>query len=316
MTLQFTDVVYAIAPIFMLMIIGNLLRRHQILNQSFWDLNDKLVYWVLMPALLFNEISKIHFTAALFGSYALVILGGFFSIILLSIALSKICGYSGATSSSVLQGAARHNAFIALAISGSLFGANGLAIGTTLMAILIPVVNLVIVTFMVIVLRDTGSQTVRPKVKGVAIELSKNPLIIAILFGFLFSLANARGVPIIHETTRLLGLGAIPVLLLGLGANIKIRNLSIKISPLIIACVLKLAIFPAIVYFIGNCFFEFSTTEVIVLVIFGCVPTAVSSYTLAKQLGGETELMTTIITLQTALSFATIPLVLTIITLI
>lgn len=316
MNLEFADVVYAIAPIFMLMIIGNLLRRQQILDKSFWDLNDKLVYWVLMPALLFNEISKIHFSAALFGSYAVVILGGFFAIILLSILLSKICGYSGAISSSVLQGAARHNAFIALAISGSLFGAKGLAIGTTLMAILIPVVNLVIVTFMVIVLRNTGSQTEKskPKVKGVVIELSKNPLIIAILVGFVFSLTDTRDVPIIHETTRLLGLGAIPVLLLGLGANIKIRNLSIKISPLIISSALKLAIFPTIVYFIGSYFFEFSATEIIVLVIFACVPTAVSSYTLAKQLGGETELMTTIITLQTALSFLTIPLVLAFIT--
>jgi hypothetical protein len=313
MNLQFTDVVFAIAPIFMLMIIGNLLRRNQVLDEAFWNLNDKLVYWILMPALLFHEISQIHFSPALFGSYALVILGGFFIVILLSILLGKVCGYSGAISSSVMQGAARHNAFIALAISGSLFGAQGLAIGTSLMAILIPVVNVVIVTFMVIVLQDTKSNTAKPRLTGVVSELAKNPLILAIIVGFVFSIANAKDVPIIHETTRLLGLGAIPVLLLGLGANIKIRNLSIQMSPLIISCVLKLAIFPLIVYFVSG-YFEFNTTEKIVLVIFGCVPTAVSSYTLAKQLGGETELMTSIITLQTALSFITIPLILVFIT--
>ncbi|MCS5592699.1 MAG: AEC family transporter [Gammaproteobacteria bacterium] len=314
MNLQFTDVVFAIAPIFMLMIIGNLLRRNQILDEAFWSLNDKLVYWILLPALLFNEISKIHFSPALFGSYATVILGGFFGVILLSILLSKVFGYSGVISSSVMQGAARHNAFIALAISGSLFGAQGLAIGASLMAILIPVVNVVIVTFMVIVLQDTKLDKVKPKLTGVVAELSKNPLILAIVVGFVFSVAGAKDVPIIHETTRLLGLGAIPVLLLGLGANIKIRNLSIKISPLIISCVLKLAIFPLIVYLVSDYYFAFSVTEKIVLVIFSCVPTAVSSYTLAKQLGGETELMTSIITLQTALSFVTIPLVLAIIT--
>lgn len=313
MSLQFTDVVFAIAPIFMLMIIGNLLRRNNILDETFWNLNDKLVYWILMPALLFNEISQIHFSPALFGSYAMVILGGFFAVILLSILFSKVCSYSGAISSSVMQGAARHNAFIALAISGSLFGAQGLAIGTSLMAILIPVVNVVIVTFMVIVLRDTKSNTAQPRLTGIVAELAKNPLILAIIVGFVFSIANAKDVPIVHETTRLLGLGAIPVLLLGLGANIKVRNLSIQMSPLIISCVLKLAIFPLIVYLVSD-YFDFSTTEKIVLVIFGCVPTAVSSYTLAKQLGGETELMTSIITLQTALSFITIPLILAFIT--
>jgi len=103
------------------------------------------------------------------------------------------------------------------------------------------------------------------------------------------------------------------VLLLGLGANIKIRNLSIQMSPLIISCVLKLAIFPLIVYLLSG-YFDFTTIEKIVLVVFSCVPTAVSSYTLAKQLGGETELMTSIITLQTALSFITIPLILAFIT--
>ncbi|MGE4570682.1 MAG: AEC family transporter [Gammaproteobacteria bacterium] len=309
MNLQVTDVVFAIAPIFMLMIIGNLLRRNQILDEAFWNLNDKLVYWILMPALLFNEISQIHFSPALFGSYALVILSGFFAVIFLSILLSKVFGYSGAISSSVMQGAARHNAFIALAISGSLFGAQGLAIGTSLMAILIPVVNVVIVTFMVIALQDVTSSAVKSRLTGVVAELAKNPLILSIIVGFVFSVANVRDVPIVHETTRLLGLGAIPVLLLGLGANIKIRSLSIKISPLIISCVLKLAIFPLIIYFVSD-YFEFNTTEKIVLVIFGCAPTAVSSYTLAKQLGGEAELMTSIITLQTALSFVTIPLIL------
>ncbi len=313
MNLAFTDVIFAIAPIFMLMIIGNLLRRNQILNEAFWSLNDKLVYWTLMPALLFNEISQIHFSPALFGSYAFVILSGFFVVILLSILLGKICGYSGAISSSVMQGAARHNAFIALAISGSLFGAKGLAIGTSLMAILIPVVNVVIVTFMVIVLQDVKSNNAKPKLTDIVTELAKNPLILSIIVGIVFSVMGARDVPIIHETTRLLGLGAIPILLLGLGANIKIKNLSIKISPVVISCVLKLAIFPLVVYFVSG-FFEFNTTEKIVLVIFGCVPTAVSSYTLAKQLGGETELMTSIITLQTALSFITIPLILAFIT--
>ena len=203
MSLQFSDVVFAIAPVFMLMIIGNLLRRNQILDEAFWNLNDKLVYWILIPALLFNEISQIQFSPALFGSYAIVILGGFFSVILLSILLGKVCGYSGAISSSVMQGAARHNAFIALAISGSLFGAEGLAIGTSLMAILIPVVNVVIVTFMVVVLQDTKSNNSKPRLTDIVAELAKNPLILAILVGFVFSVANAKSVPIIHETTQI-----------------------------------------------------------------------------------------------------------------
>jgi len=51
----------------------------------------------------------------------------------------------------------------------------------------------------------------------------------------------------------------------------------------------------------------------IMAVIFASVPTAVSSFALASQLGGETKLMARIISIQVALSFITIPLVLVII---
>jgi len=51
-----------------------------------------------------------------------------------------------------------------------------------------------------------------------------------------------------------------------------------------------------------------SLFETTIAVIFAAVPTAVSSYTLAKQFGGETQLMTSIITIQVALSYITIPI--------
>ena len=50
--------------------------------------------------------------------------------------------------------------------------------------------------------------------------------------------------------------------------------------------------------------------EITIAVIFAAVPTAVSSYTLSKQFGGDTQLMTSIITIQVALSFITIPVIL------
>ena len=52
---------------------------------------------------------------------------------------------------------------------------------------------------------------------------------------------------------------------------------------------------------------QFETT---VAVIFAAVPTAASSYSLAKQYGGDAQLMTSIITIQVALSFITIPILL------
>lgn len=47
----------AIAPVFALIMMGYGLRRGGIPSTEFWNLNDRLVYWVLMPALFFAKIS-------------------------------------------------------------------------------------------------------------------------------------------------------------------------------------------------------------------------------------------------------------------
>ena len=118
---------------------------------------------------------------------------------------------------------------------------------------------------------------------------------------------------IIHNTTNLLGSAALPIMLLSVGANIKLRQLKVKIIPAIISIILKLAIFPLTVYLVAS-YLKLTQLEMIVAVIFASVPTAVSSFALARQLGGETSLMARIISIQVALSFITIPLVLAIIT--
>ena len=51
------DVFLSVIPIFLLIVLGHGLRRGGIPSFEFWNLNDKLVYWVLMPALLFSKIS-------------------------------------------------------------------------------------------------------------------------------------------------------------------------------------------------------------------------------------------------------------------
>ena len=67
-----------------------------------------------------------------------------------------------------------------------------------------------------------------------------------------------------------------------------------------------------IVYLVAS-YLKLSKLEIIMAVIFASVPTAVSSFALASQLGGETKLMARIISIQVTLSFITIPLILVLI---
>ena len=276
---------------------------------SFWEINDKLCYWVLIPALLFHYITQISLSTEMLYSYSVIIYAGFFIAIITVVVLGKLLKYSPERWTSILQGAVRQNAFIALAITGSLFGDEGLKIASIFMLIYVPSINIIIVTIMVINFGQSKQNSSNNEFKKVFIELSKNPFILAMIIGLMFSLIPQEKLKVIIDTSGLLGSAALPIMLLTIGAKIKVRDLALTITPITISNFLKLIALPMIAFFVAN-FLGLSETEVIVAVIFAAVPTAVSSHTLARQFGADDQLMTSIITTQVILSFLTIPILL------
>ncbi|HIL26397.1 MAG TPA: hypothetical protein EYG21_03250, partial [Nitrospinaceae bacterium] len=249
---NFLEIFLLISPVFILIILGNLLRRIGVPELSFWHASDKLIYWVLIPALLFHHVSQITLSSIMIANYAVVILSGLFVVTTLSFIAGKLFGYTPQIWTSLMQGAARHNAFIALAIAGSLFGNKGLALGAIFMVILIPIINIVIVSVMASTLNQEEGNNSRSSTFDVLFELIKNPFILAIAAGLVISFVDAERIIIIHDATGLLGSAALPIMLLSIGANIKIREISLAITPIIIANVLKLLIFPIVVFFVAK----------------------------------------------------------------
>ncbi|MDB4822478.1 AEC family transporter [Candidatus Pseudothioglobus singularis] len=306
---NFFQIFLLVSPVFLLIILGNFLRRIKVPDISFWEINDKLCYWVLIPALLFHYISQINLSSEMLYSYSIIIYVGFFIAILTVLILGKLLGYPPERWTSILQGAVRQNAFIALAITGSLFGDEGLKIASIFMLIYVPSINIIIVTTMVMNFGQSKKNASNNEFKTVFVELSKNPFILAMITGLIFSIIQSEKLKVIIDTSGLLGSAALPIMLLTIGAKIKVRDLALTITPIIISNALKLLALPTIAFFVAS-YLELSEIEVIVAVIFAAVPTAVSSHTLARQFGADDQLMTSIITTQVILSFVTIPILL------
>ena len=306
---NFFQIFLLVSPVFLLIILGNFLRRIKVPDVSFWEINDKLCYWVLIPALLFHYISQINLSSEMLYSYSIIIYVGFFIAILTVLILGKLLGYPPERWTSILQGAVRQNAFIALAITGSLFGDEGLKIASIFMLIYVPSINIIIVTTMVMNFGQSKKNASNNELITVFIELSKNPFILAMIAGLIFSITQSEKLKVIIDTSGLLGSAALPIMLLTIGAKIKVRDLALTITPIIISNFLKLLALPLIAFFVAN-YLGLSEIEVVVAVIFAAVPTAVSSHTLARQFGADDQLMTSIITTQVILSFITIPILL------
>ena len=297
-------ILLSIAPIFILIVLGHLLRRGGIPSFEFWNLNDRLVYWVLMPALLFQKTSTIQLDPSIVGAYAVVILGGFAAAVLFSLAAGRLAGFDGPVNSSVLQGAARHNTFIALAVAERLYGIDGLAIAAVATSLLIPTTNVTMVTAMVWMVRGPDEKRILTSIMR---DLARNPLILSVGAGVAWNLLGSGPIPVVHDVAAILGGAALPVVLLCVGANIRVRAMAASAKPMIVSSLGKLVIFPLAIVALSQVM-GLSQTETMIALLFGAVPTASSAYTLARQLGGDAPLMAAIVTVQTAIAFITLPL--------
>lgn len=300
------DVLLAIAPIFLLIVLGHLLRRGNIPSLEFWNLNDRLVYWVLFPPLLFFKMATMELNGQAFGHLAIVIYTGFGAALLFSIVIGWILKINRPLHSSIIQGSARHNTFIALAIAEAVFGNEGLLIGSLLTALLIPITNLSVVTLMIVTLRGDEPKDV---VSVILKELSRNPILLAVFFGFLVNISGIEHIPVVFDVCQILGAAALPIVLMCVGANIRIRAMAASALPVMLSMAGKLIIFPIGVAIAGFAL-GLDPTSLLIAIIFSSVPTAAGAFSLAKQMGGDAPAMAAIVTVQTAVSFVSMPITL------
>ena len=296
-------VLTSIAPIFFLIVLGHLLRRGGIPSIEFWNLNDKLVYWVLFPSLLFYKMATLDMNATALGDVALVAYAGFGTATLLALVMGRLTKMKRPTWTSTIQGCARHNTFIALAVAERVFGGEGLAIAVILTALIVPISNISVVTLMIGILRQDGGAGV-PQV--IAKELLRNPLLVAIGLGLVVNFSGISHIPILFDMTSILGAAALPIVLLCVGANIRLRAMVAATVPTLISVSGKMILCPVVAglvaYWVG---LDGLTT--LIVMIFAAAPTSANTYTLARQMGGDAPAMAAIVAIQTGISFITLP---------
>ena len=285
--------------VILVLALGQLLSRTILKEASFWQGISKLSYWVLFPALLFKTVSQSDFTGMQIDAVVIAMLIGLFGVLVISWIIGAQAKLSNADLSSVLQGAFRHNGFMALAIIAGLYGEAGVEIGTLCIAILVPPSN--VLSVCVLIYLNKRNDKVNTG-QLLAKEIARNPLILAILAGVIAKYMPFPTPSVLLETTGLLGRGALPALLLAVGAGVQFTS-SIKgaLIPLGIALLAKTLIFPAIMVATAMSF-GISGLTLQIIAIFGVMPTAVSSYALARELDGNASLMAEIISFQTLLS--------------
>jgi len=291
----------ALAPVFALILLGYGLKRAHAFPVTLWSGIEALVYWFLLPALLIvklgntdlSELDVIPMAAAMAGATVLVVVA--------LVVVRLIVGIDGPVYTSILQGAVRQNSYIGLAAAVPLYGASGQALAAVGIAAVIPLVN-VISMWSLAQLDPAGP----PRVAVIVKRLIKSPIIIACAIGIGVNLAGTGIHDLVATTLDLLGRAALPLGLLAVGSGLDFGVVRRSPVPLLFSNCLKLLVIPLLTAW----FCQLQNVDPVttgVAILFASLPSSASSFVMARQFGGDHQLMAAILTTQVMMAAVTIP---------
>ena len=284
-----------ILPNFVLIVIGLVLARRFDFGRDFWAGLEKLVYYVLFPALLFRSLAlaRIDFAATAWPIVAAL------AFTLAGFALSVAAGPIFRLDRKLLAGASqcgyRFNTYVGLAIAGSVYGSQGVALAALLLGVMIPLANVLSVAM----LAAHGG-------KSFLYELATHPLVVSSVAGLAW---NALGLPLpgfADQTLNLLAMTALPAGLLAVGAAMRIESGQGPVAAHAWWLGVKLLAVPAIAWGLAYAL-GIGGIEARVLLLCAALPTATNAYILAVRMTGDGRAVATQITIGTVLSMFTIP---------
>jgi len=293
----------ALVPIIVLIILGYTLKRSRFLTEETWSGIEKLTYFILLPALLIRTLGKQTIVGTPWPSILVVVTGTLILSAAVLVSLRRIRPINDATFTSIFQGGVRFNTYITLAVAQSLFGIKGLAMASIAAGFMIVLINLLCVSAFVL----WGKATFRGIFSFIR-EIIGNPLIIGCAIGWLLSLSGIGLPHITEDILEIISRAALPFGLLAVGAALKPEVIQGHVSPIVFSSITQFGLKPLFTAILISCT-GLTGVAAGVLVIAFMTPTAPSAYILARQLGGDTQAMASIITFQTLLAFLVMPLI-------
>jgi malonate transporter and related proteins len=282
-------------PDFALIVIGFFLIRATDWGPAFWTGLERLIYFILFPALLFYSTLRAPLDFASTGKMIQVALLPIISGIALGWLAKLLFRSAPMVFESGVQTAFRFNSYIALAVASRLAGDKGTALMALIIGFAVPICNLAAV------------HALAHKSGGVIREIIRNPLLMATAGGLLFNLAGLQLPEVGNLLLSRLGNASIALGLIAVGAGLRLTGHSEArgISAYFIA--VKLLVLPAITY-AAALWMALPPLQMQIVVMFAALPTASSAYVLAVRMGGNGPLVAFLISAGTLLSLFTLPL--------
>jgi predicted permease len=295
----------SLAPVFLAIAVGALLRALRFLPDAFFGGLNKLAFWVCLPCLLFHEIAHCQVTVE--GAWRMapwILALTIIPQLLAGWLLAKLLRVPAPSRSAFLQGGMRANlAYVGIPVITFALARNPQAAGLAALT-LAPVTTLYNVVSVLLLTRRAQTGATRwGNWRAIFLSIAGNPLILSCLLGLLFFAAR---IPIPHsvdKTIDLFGKGGLPTALLALGAGLSLARVRGHFLHASAASLVRVAGGPLFGWWIAG-WFGVTGDMRLLLLLFSACPTAVASYVMADQMGADKNLAAAIVVLSTLYSFA------------
>lgn len=291
----------AIAPITLIVIMGYLLKKYKFLDKPTIRNMNSLCFKFFLPILTFSNIIHTNVKEIIDTNLLIYIVLSIIIIIIISIIIVPFFEKDRKKQGSMIQGIYRSNfVILGIPLTSHIAGEKASAIAAILIMAVIPMYN-----FMAVIILSIYGGKSKINIKEIAVQVIKNPLIIASLAGILISVIELK-LPIYIDKAVVdlskLG-GVLPMFLLG--ADLDFSSISSNMKDLIITISGKLFFVPLI--FLNLAInLGFSSEKIVALIAVYCAPIAVSSAIMAQQMGCDSELSTQLVVFSTVASCLTI----------
>ncbi len=298
----------SVLPIFIITLMGKLIKELWLKSDDFWRGLESLSYYLLFPILMFNYIADSDLKAFHLVRLIMALMLATSIISVLLVYVQKKYLIESKVFTSIFQGSIRYNSYIFFGLGRALYGNEGMEIVSVIAAYMIIYTNFLSVLIFTIYCPNTNSVGKKESQWGVFVKnLVSNPLIFASIIGFVFNHFDIHLSVSIKNTLDALSNSALSIGILCVGASLKIKYESLDKFSVGISCFGKLIAMPAVTFIMLK-LFGLTGISHSVGMLYASLPTATNSYLLSRQLGGDSESMSSIITISIILSVLSLAL--------
>lgn len=203
-----------VLPLFFLMAIGYIIKRTGMMNETSVKQVNSVIFKIFLPLLVFLNIYNTELAESFNSKLLLYAVAGVLIQFVLSLCLVILVEKENSRRGVMLQGMFRSNfVLFGIPISTALFGEQAAGLAAILIAVIIPLYNVLAVISLEIF---NGR---RPNILKILLGIVTNPLIIGSVVGVLFLLFHIELPTVLYETVSDISGIATPLAFIILGAS-------------------------------------------------------------------------------------------------